>query len=213
MATKMQHLRKKYVYENGESGRSAKPNWVKLVFELLGPKTDDDEPAPVVDTIEIERSEIGEDIVACAIGHGISQKLGDDLAGIAKKAKAEGVSPDETRGYADFILERLNAMLENFAAGVWVAEGESASGAGSVTILLEAIVAAFKASGTELTEEQIAGVRLNLKDEAWRNQVKARADVAAQVEIIKAARAAERAKKAQEKAAAAETDDLASLVG
>lgn len=214
MATKLQHLRKKYVYDNGEEGRSAKPNWVKLVFECLGPKGEDDETAPVVETYTVERDKLSDDIMACAFGHGISQKMGDDIAGIAKKAKAENVEYDETRGYADFIVERLTAMAENFAAGVWVAEGESASGSGSVTILLEAIVRAFGKAGTELSEDQIAGVRANLKNTEWRDAVKARADVAAEVAAINAERAAQRAAKAQEKLANAEgQSDLASLIG
>lgn len=213
MATKLQHLRKKYVYDDGKSGRSAKPNWVKLVFELLGPKGEGEESAPVVDTFEVERSALTEDIVSCAIGHGISQKMGDDLAGLPKKAKADGVEYDEKKGFSEYIAERLEDMVDNFAAGVWVAEGESASGSGSVTILLEAIVGAFAKVDTALTEEQIAGIRDNLKSEDWRNQVKERADVKAEIARITAERAAQRAQKAQAKLAEEGVGDLDALLG
>ena len=147
MATKLQHLRKVYVYDNGETGRSAKPNWQELRFELLGPKGDGDEAAPVVDTFAVERASLTDDIVACAIGHGVSQKMGDAIAGIAKKAKADGVEYDPKTGLSAYIKELLSDMADNFAQGVWVAEGESASGGGSVTILLEAIIAAFANAG------------------------------------------------------------------
>ena len=212
MATKLQHLRKVYTYANGETGRSAKPNWVTLTFELLGPKGKDDEAAPVVDKVVINHEDISQEIAACAVGHGMSQKIGDDQSGIAKKAKEDGVAYDKKRGYADYIKERIEAMLENFKAGVWVAEGESASGAGSVTILFEALCNVFANAGQELTDEQQVAVRGKLKDEEYRDSVKGRADVKAEIEKIKAARAAERAAKAAKAAEASEESDLGALL-
>lgn len=212
MATKMSHVRKVYEFENGERGRSAKPDWTALHFELLGTGKDADGKAVVVDTVTVERSGIVDDIAACAVGHGLSQKLGDDLSGIAKKADADGASFDETNGFAAYIRERLEAMLDNFSNGVWVAEGEGATGSGNVTILLEAMVRVFEAAGKDLSDEQLATIRNNLKDEDYRKGVKARPDVDKHVKAIQLERAQARLAAAENAAENADTGGLDDLL-
>ena len=66
--------------------------------------------------------------------------------------------------------------------------------------------------GRQLDEDQIAGVRVKLKDEDWRNAVKERADVKAEIARITVERAQARLAKAQEKAAAADTEGLGELL-
>ncbi len=207
--TKTMLSRKVYTYENGETGRSAKPGWQKLTFEFLAPNKDEKDQPIILETVSVDRSLFPAEVLDCAIGHGLSQKLGDALAGIAGKAAKEGVSPDKERGFVDFAFELISDAIDNLKEGVWVAEGEGSSGSGSVTILYEAIVAAFAKAGTELTDEQKASIREKLKGEDYRNAAKARKDIAAEVEKIKAARAAERAKKAA--AQAKQADDLEAL--
>lgn len=205
---RLQHVRKVYTYADGSTGRSAKPEWVKLTFEMLGPKGDDDETAPVVDTFDFVRDDIPQEIHWCSSGHGLSQKGGDDIAGIAKKAKESGYDYDPVRGYADCIKERLGNVYDNILAGIWVAEGESSSGAGNVTILLQAVMQVFENANRELSEDQIAAFRENLKDEEYRNELKARPDIDLQVRKILEERAAERRAQAEAKL---ESTDVGSL--
>ena len=212
-----QLVRKVYDYEGGESGRSAKPNATVLNFEFLAPEKDENDKAVVLDTRTIDLKAFAADnaeMAFCAMAHGLSQKLGDELAGIDGKAAKANEARDDERGFVDFALSLWDDMFDNITSGVWVEEGEGSSGAGNVTVLLEAIVAAFADAGTELDDAQKAGIRASLKDEAFRKAAKARPDVAAHVADITAKRAAERAAKAKEKAAAAtDMGDLNALLG
>lgn len=216
MATRTQLVRKVYVHEDGEEGRSAKPESKSLRFEFLAPQKDENDNPVVLDTRTIDLDAFIKEqpgIAHCAFGHGLSQKLGDGLAGIAGKAAKDDVSEDKERGFVDYALSLFDDALDNLQNGVWVAEGEGSSGSGNVTVLFEAIVAAFAKAGTDLTDEQRASVRGKLKDEQYRKDAKARSDVAAEVARITAERAAERAKKAAAKAKADKPeDDLSSLV-
>ena len=214
MATKMQRMRKSYRYANGETGRSAKADWTHLVFEILGVPTKDENDKnvyPVVDTVEIPRGEIVAETQACAMGHGIMQKVGDTIADVVRVAAKDGVTEDPKTGFASLILETISDQIDNIKAGVWIEEREG-SGSQSVTLLFEAVVAAFSKAGTELTDEQSAGIREKLKDEEYRKKAKARADVAAEFARLQAERAAERAKTAAKKAKDADTGDLADLM-
>lgn len=212
MAMKMQHMRKVYTYEDGSTGQSAKPGWTKLTFNLYGSEKDENDKPIVVDSFDVSKADLPDAIKDCAIGHGVSQKMGDDQAGIATKAKAENVEPDPKTGYAGFIKGRLSDMMDNFANGVWVAEGEGSSGGGNVTILFEAIVSAFGDAGQELTDEQKATVRAKLQDEDYRKSARARPDVGMHVARITAERAAERAKAARKAAKDAGTSDMGDLL-
>lgn len=207
------HVRKVYGYDDGSEGRSAKPNWTSLRFEMLAPEKDADDNFIVVDTRTINRDSAEKwDVAACALGHGYSQKIGDDLAGLAKKAKDDGATFDDERGYADYIAERIDAMLDTFQNGVWVSEAEGGSGAAQVTILFQALLEAYKNGGQELDESQQATLREKLKNEDFRKSAGDVPEVKAAMENIKAARAAERAQKAAAAAKGAKTD-LGSLLG
>ena len=211
-----QLVRKVYLDSNGERSRSAKADWSALVFEFLAPKGEDDDEATVLDTRTISREDVEgtlPNIWACAAGHGLSQKLGDALAGIAGKAAKANETADPERGFADFAMAIFDEALEDLQNDVWVTEGEGGgAGTGSVTILLEAIVAAFADQGKVLEGEALAKVKENLKDEDWRKKAKGRADIAAHVARITAERAAARAAKAAEKADSATVDALDDLL-
>lgn len=208
------HVRKVYEYDDGSEGRSAKPNWTKLRFEALAPEKDGDDNFVVLDSRTIEReAALKWDIAPCAMGHGLSQKVGDDLAGLPKKAKEDGASFDPEKGYSEYAMERVDAMLDNFANGIWVTESEGGSGAGSVTILFTAICQAYEQGGAALDEDAQAELRGKLKDEEFRKAAAEVAEVKAAMEEIKAARAAERAKKAREAAADGGGEGLAGLMG
>ncbi len=216
MATdkRITHVRKVYEYDDGSEGRSAKPNWTALRFEALAPEKDAEDNFIVLDQRRITREDAQKwETSDCAMGHGYSQKVGDDLAGLPKKAKEDGASFDDERGYADYAMERVDAMLDNFANGIWVTESEGGSGAGSVTILFTAICKAYENGGAPLDEEAQATIRQKLKDEEFRKNAAEVAEVKAVMEEIKAERAAERAKKAREAAQGGDGNGLAALMG
>lgn len=212
MATKKNRIaRKVYVYDDGTTGRSAKPNWQKLKFEFLAPKAEGEAEARVVNTLEVTADMIPEAMQHAAMGHGLSQKCGDAYADIVKKAKALGETEDKETGWAHLAKSLAQDVLDNIVNGVWVAEGEGSSGAGNVTILFEALVRAFQAEGVEPSEEQLAKIRQNLQDEKTREAVKARADVHRFVAEIQAERAAARAKAAAEAATTSGDEEAQSL--
>ncbi len=207
-------VRKSYRFDDGTTGRSAKPTWKDLVFEILAPTKDENDNAVVLETISVARDQFPADLLVCAMGHGLSQKIGDDLAGIASKAAKEEppFQPDPVRGYADYAYDRIAAMVENLVAGVWVEEGEGSSSATSVTILFEAIERVLVKAGKDITDANRAERREKLKDKTFRESVAKRPDVAEQVAAIKFERAQERHLAAQAKAAEAgapSLDDLA----
>lgn len=204
MATRDAVLRKSYGYEDGSTSRSAKPSWTTLTFEIIDGK-DKDDKAIVVNAVTLNRADMSDDVLACAMGHGFSQKIGDEVAGWPKKAEKAG--EPATR---DFVASLITDMIDNLKSGVWVEEGEG-GGSGNVTILHEGIVAAFAKTGTELTDEQKQGFMKALQDKAERDRIKAMPEVAAEVARILAERAANRAKEAA-KAAKGVPSTLAMLL-
>lgn len=198
--------RKSYVYDDGTTSRSAKPGWAALRFEVFNGRDGEDKPI-VVDTIDLGRADFGADILACAAGHGLMQKIGDELAGFDKKAEKAGAPADHT-----FVSSLINDAADNLKSGVWVEEGEGSGGGGNVTILLEALVAAFAESNVVVSDEQKAGLMKKLADKAERDRIKAEPTVAKHIAMITAARAAERAKAAQKAAKGADTASLAALL-
>lgn len=212
-STRTQLVRKVYLDAEGESQRSAHKDAQVLRFEFLAPEKDAEDNAVVLEVRNVDlQGFLAEhsDMAFCAMGHGLSQKLGDNLAGIAgKAAKAEpSVEPDPERGFVDFALELFDDALDNILSDVWVAEGEGSSGAGNVTILVQAIVAVLEANGREA---DVAEIRGKVKDKDYREKAKANPHVAAEVRKLEQARAEERLKKAQEKAAEASTEGLDEL--
>ena len=218
MATRgPQVVRKSYINSaDGTEKRSAFPEATTLRFYFLSPRKDAEDRPVIVGTRDIVLSTVSDDMKACALGHGLSQKLGDDLAGIASKAAKEetpvDIDPDD--GWAPYAMERFDDALANIMAGVWVTEAEGGGTASSVTILLEAIVATFADAGKELSDEDMAKLRNALKDEDYRKNAKARKDVAAHMAAINAKRAEERRKKAAKALKEeAPTEDIDSLLG
>ena len=210
-----QVVRKSYLAAVGTAEETAKrsafPGWEVLRFEFLSPRKDANDNPIVVGTRDVQASTLPDEIQWCSLGHGISQKLGDDLAGIAAKAakEEEPVSEDPEDGWAPYAMERFDYALENLIAGVWVSESEGSGGGASVTILLEAIVAAFADKGRELTEEEVSKLRLAVKDEDYRKKARERADVKAHMATIAAKRAEERRKKLAKEAKTATLSDIA----
>jgi len=201
-----QLLRAVYVYADGSEGRSAKPDAKALRFEFLAPEKDAEDNAVVLETRTIDLEEFAREHAGmqhCSSAHGLRQKLGDNLAGIAGKAAKEEVDADPVRGFVDFALEIFDDSWDNILNDVWVAEGEGSSGGSNVTILLTAISRVLEAHGKEFTVEEL---RKKLQDADYRTKAKANPAVALEVRKIEQERAAARLAKAEEKAAAATTD-------
>lgn len=209
-----QVLRKVYVQKDGTEGRSAKPGWTHLRFELLAPAKVEDK-AVVLDSLTIAKADIPATMQDCMIGHGLSQKLGDDLSGIeAKAAKEEPpVSADKDRGFVDYAKQRLTDAWDNIKAEVWVEEGEGGNGGTNITILLEAMKAAFADQGSPLSDEQVAEKLNKLKDADYRKKAASVPAVDAHVKRIRAERAAEAAKAARAKAKEAKDGTQEALAG
>lgn len=213
MATRTTLMRKVYVYDNGETGRSAKPNWTELRFEFLAPQKDENDNAVVLETISVTPDQFSNAIKHCALGHGISQKIGDTIAGIAKKAEKENISPDAERGYVDFAISMVEEALSDLGEDVWVSESEGGNGNAGVTLLFEAVLAAYEANGKPVAEDARPALAAKLKDEATRKALRENPSVAAELAKIKAERAAERAKKAKAAAKGADGNSLDKLLG
>ena len=211
-------MRKSYSHETGDNTRSAKPGWTAIVFEMVSPVKDADGKLVPIDSVTLERGLFSAEIMDCAAGHGLMQKIGDDMAGLEKKAKEDGAIFDAKLGYSEYIKARIRDMMENFTAGFWVEESESGAGGGNITILIEAVKRALAAGGVDMTPEQTAGLIEKLKDETYRSSLRARPDVKEHMTRIVAERAAERASAAAKAAKAAAKDSgadvpaLASLI-
>ncbi len=213
MATKISHMRKRYELDDGTSVRSAVPNWAALVFELLGPKGADDK-APVVDTFRIPRDEVGlgdnvSDHAACAVGHGLFQKLGDMFSGIA----SEDHEYHPTRGYADVIRDGLEEMWADIRNGFWVEERAQGGGGGNVTMLLAAAIKALTNAGKDVDAAARDKLTSALKTKEGRESWSKQPQVRAILEEMKLEKAKARAAKAAEAAEKAGGSDLASLLG
>lgn len=209
------HVRKVYV-KGDETKRSAFEGWEVLRFEMLAPEKDAEGNPVVIDTFDVSRGEVPQSIADCAFGHGISQKLGDNLAGIDKKVSAEGSELpgyDAQRGYANAIRALLEDQMEDLRNGIWVSEAEGGAGGGNVTILLEAVKAAFAKGGTELSDEQIAAFKTALADKEQAKAVKSNPAIAAEIARINKERADARAKEAAKRAKDAGAGGLADLLG
>lgn len=218
------HVRKMYV-KGDEVKRSAFPGWEILRFEMVAPEKVNDDFV-TVDTYDVRKADIVEAIADCAMGHGLSQKLGDNLAGIDKKVAADNSELpafDPKTGYAAAIRALLEEQMEDLRNGIWVSEAEGGGG-GNITILLEAIVAAFKAEGQELTEEQVGTFKTQLQNgmttkdgveldgKGYQKVLKSSPAIAAQIARINKERADARAKEAQKRAKEAGASNLADLL-
>ena len=205
MAERNSVLRKYYVFADGTTRRSAKEGFTAIRFEVLNGK-DGEGKAIVAETIDFDPSATSEAVRQCAMGHGFSQKIGDEVAGAPAKAEKAG----ETFGPA-FVASLINDAMDNLRNGVWVEEGEGSSGAGNVTILFEAVKAAFEAAKKPIAEERLPELMKKLADKGERDKFKANPQVAAHLARITAERAAERAKKARDAAKAGDAAGLEAL--
>ncbi len=158
---------KTYQYDNGESGRSAKPGFATLTFTFANDES-----------IVVNPTEFPPEIRQCAEGFGYSEKIGNAYAG--------------AKGDADIAYEKAMDMVESLMGGTWVAEGEGAGPRD--TMLLEAVKRAKEAKGQEFNE---AAVRERLADKAQRTALAKIPEVEVELKAIAAERAVERAKKAR----------------
>ena len=206
MATRKTHARKCFVYSDGSTGRSAKPGWSKLRFEMVAPdKVNDD--LVVVDTLDISPDVLGvtqeqwdalPPMVQCAAGYGLSQKYGDDYAGIEDKAAKDDEAPayDKARGWADYIRMRVEASVEDTRNGIWVAESDGEGGGGNITMLFNAVLAAYDKAGKAIPEEKHAALRQKLADKEEAKKARGVPQVKAELERIKLERQQARQKEA-----------------
>ena len=217
MATRKTHARKVFVNSDGTETRSAKPDWETLRFEFLAPEKVDDKFV-VAGTFEASRAEIPEDMISCAFGYGLSQKLGDYLAGLEKKAAAladdgQLFTYHIATGWKDLMEHLLDEQWGNILEGVWVTESEGkGGGGGSVPILLQAIQAAYAGSGKPLTDKQVEGIRAKVKTEDGRKAFAEHPQIKVEYLRIQEQRAKDRAAAAAAKASEGGGADLGSLL-
>lgn len=205
MATRNAISRKSYRYQDGTTSRSAKAGWTALVFELFDGR-DAEGKGIVAGTIEFPKAELGSEVLECAMGHGLSQKLGDELAGIEAKRTKAAENGEAFETAAEFASYLLTNMWDNLKSGVWVEEGEGGGAAGNVTLLFEAILAAFEKAGKPISEDKHPTLRKHLEDKTYRDDARSNPHVKAELSRIVAERAAERAKAAKAAAKTAAAD-------
>ena len=204
---RMNVLRKSYVMPDGSTRRSAHADATALRLEVLNGK-DADGNLIVAQTINFDPASVNESIRKCAMLHGFSQKIGDEVAGAQGKAE----KAEQTFG-PDFVAGLLTDVIENLTGGVWVEEGEGSSGGSNVTILFEGILAAFEDNGTPIREDKHDWLRAKLANKEERDKFRANPAVAAKVAKITADRAVERAKAAAAKAKEAKGQKGGALAG
>ncbi len=153
-----------YIDAEGNEKRTAHPEAVALLFKFSDG-----------DTVTVDPSKLGQDVLKCATFHGLSQALGDSYSG--------------AEGNVDTAKTLLNARLETFMSGKWANVGEG--GGGRVTILAEALHRA-KPDKYATVQDAIAAVG------EWDSDKKkgARKLLAGTIAEIEAERAAEKVKKA-----------------
>ena len=196
------HTRKSFVDAEGNASRSAKPTSTILRFEFLAAPVEDQERT-VAETQDIELASIPDTVQHCAFAYGLSQKLGDSYSGAAAEAKDRGMEGEYTSAVAAVIM---NETLEDIMAGVWVEEREG-KGAATVTILRQAIVAAFEKAGKPLPD----GLDTKLADADYRKKAASLPAVDAEVQAIKLERQKARQKDAAAKAKDSAVDALGAL--
>ena len=168
--------------ENGEAeSRSATENWKRLEFRFENGNT-----------LAVSRDQFPDNVVAAAMGHGLSQKIGDAYSGATTIDEAQ---------------EKAEALVEQLQQGIWVTERESSGP--RIGPLVEAIARVLEANGRPANREHLKG--LYHGDKEKQKAAKANPEVAAMYDKIKAEEAAARAKESAKAAKGAESD-LDSLV-
>jgi hypothetical protein len=198
--TKTRIVRKFYVGPNGVVSRKPIADWTAVRFEYLAPTKDADGNAIVVTSTDFPRADLSEDMVSMLAAFGIFHKVGDDLAGIAEKAKAAGVAEHKKHGFALYAQERGQDLWAQLRDGVWL---ESSTDAVGGNLLFLAIARAKEeAKGAELTMEDRQKIANMLSDEATAKALAADLDVKIYMETIKQEKAEARRRKLMEEAAA-----------
>lgn len=210
--TRLRVINKLYVMPDGTTKNNAHPGWAALRFELFGFEKNADDKPKVDRVVNVTRDQFHADSVDCMFGHGGMQKIGDEAAGLEAKAKAAGFVPDAKSGYAAFVEELINDMVDNLANGIWTERGEGGDGSANVTILLEATLAALGEAGQDNGDAVRAFLLNSFKDKATRDQTGAIPAVAKHKAKILADRAVERAKKAAAAAKGADGGGLGDLL-
>ena len=189
-AKRLQVAKKVHIDSDGGEHRSAQAGQKSLEIRFL-----DSAGEVTNDVIAITRDALTDDMWSCAAWHGLAQKLGDTYA----DAKKKGLVP----------FDEASGMLEQIAAGNWVAE--SLSTGPRIGLLVEAVMAAKAAAGLEADEDAI---KAKCADKEYAKRVKANDSVKAHYDRIVAERATARAKESAKSAKAASDDtatDLAEL--
>jgi len=163
--------KKVYVTPTGEVTH-AQPDVTKMEFRFSDGTT-----------VTVDRTKLGKNVQAAAFWHGISQKLGDSYAG------AESV---------DEAIESIETLLERLGADDWVKAREAAGP--RPTMVVDAVVAALIAAGQKVDDARRAKIAEKLKTNDARQAALKDARVSAEYEKLRAAKAAERAKAAADKA-------------
>jgi len=197
-------MRKMFVNADGTTSRSADKGWSAMRIELFNAAKDDKGNFVVAETLDFEKAKLVDAMVDAAAGYGLSQKLGDSVSGIVTQAEKEGFIPDSVTGYASKIKAILMEGWEDICNGFWTEEKEAGEGGGgSVTIIMQAVVAAFSKAGLDMTDTKLVALREKLGTKEGREAFMKRPDVKAEVAAIKLERATAAAKAAADAAAKA----------
>lgn len=206
--TRVTHVRKFFRGEDGVEKRSAFEGWAELVFQLVKPTKDAEGNFVPLEEIVVKPADVPEAMQYCAVGYGLSQKIGDSYASLAKMAKDEGITPDEKTGLTGLAKQIIEDELAALKNGIWVAESEGGSGGSNTTILLEAIMRAHAEAGDEFTPERKAETAKKLADKETRDKARKVPQYIAAEAAIKSERAEARRKAAAEAAKKAEPGSL-----
>ena len=139
---------------------------------------------------------VSEEVRNYAMFHGFAQKLGDNAAG-AKEACSDGSMEPE-----DWREQMVKEMAAQLASEGW--NRQSREGGGAVSLLQQALVA------LGIDEAKVVE-RLKGLDKEQKKALTNNPEVAAQIAVIKAERAAKAAEKAAAKAEDSEPSDLGEL--
>jgi len=173
-----------YVNNAGDVSKQVKPDSIGLTVSFANGTKD-----------RINIDELSSEILACATLQGLAIKLQRSFA--------------SAKGDVEKAVEAFETVKDNLLNGIWAEKGE---GSGPrVSILAEAVEAVLTEAGQTVDADRRASIIEKLKDEATREKTKKDPKVNAHYERIKAARAAEKAAKAQEAAGAADTSLLESF--
>jgi len=173
MAKRAEVCKKVYILEDDTEARSASDKVVRQEFRFAN---------GAVHSIGI--ADFPEYVRGCALLHGFSQKLGDKFAG--------------AKGDANAAEQVFLSQLEQLQVGNWVTK--AGAGLPRITIVLEAIIRAYKAKGDPMSAERIAKAKEDLKDREILEGAKDDEPIAAQIKVINREHAEAAEAKALEKA-------------